>query len=163
MHVPGNIPPGAAEFNMFVDPHAAESVFGFGVPITLVGLDVTHQVPLTRQCLRDRVAPTSDKVSQFVLEATRCYMDFYAEDQSHDGCYLHDPLAVGVAIDPSLVSVAETRVYVETEGKVTSGMTFPFRHPTRKPWLVEPANVNVCVRVEAERFLSLFLERVVRR
>lgn len=92
-----------------------------------------------------------------ILEATRKYMDFYRDNQGHDGCYLHDPLAVGVAIDPSFVKTEERRIYVETGGTVTRGMTLPFRHPTLKK---EPPNVRVCTQVEAERFLEFFLGRV---
>lgn len=156
--IPANIPPGAAEFNFFVDPHAAEIVLDSGLPITLVPLDVTHKVPLTRAAAQDAFGGQSDPASRFVLGATRRYMDFYRDDQGHDGCYLHDPLAVGVAIDPSLVTTEERRIYVETEGKVTAGMSLPFRHPTvKKP---EP-NVRVCTGVDSERFLRLFVEGLV--
>ena len=158
VHVPGNIPPGAAEFNIYVDPHAAEKVFGFGLPVTLVGLDVTHQVRLTRELAARELGTQPGRIPQFIVDATRLYMNFYRDDQGYDGCYLHDPLAVGVAIDPSYVTTEEMRIDVETEGKVTSGMTLPFRHPTLKK---EPPNVSVCVAVEHERFLGDFL-RVVR-
>lgn len=156
--VPGNIPPGAAEFNFFVDPHAAEIVLDSGLPVTLVPLDVTHRVPLTRALVHEAFGGRPDKVSNFVVRATELYMNFYRDDQGHDGCYLHDPLAVGVAIDPSFVSTEERRIYVETEGKVTAGMSLPFRHPmVKKP---EP-NVRVCTDVDSDRFLTLFLDRLV--
>lgn len=155
--VPGNIPPGAAEFNFYVDPHAAAIVLDSGLPITLVPLDVTHKVPLTRAAVQDAFGGRSDPVSRFVLDATRRYMDFYRDDQGHDGCYLHDPLAVGVAIDQSLVTTEERRIYVETEGKVAAGMSMPFRHPTyHKP----TSNARVCIGVESNRFSSLFLQRL---
>jgi len=159
--VAGNIPPGAAEFNMFVDPHAADVVLGFGIPAVMVGLDVTHRVPLMREQLREKLGMQSDRVCDFIVKATRLYMDFYQRDQGHDGCYLHDPLAVGVAIDSSFVKMEEMRVYVETSGKITSGMTLPFRHPTRDRRVIDPANVSVCTEVDAERFLSLFFDRVM--
>jgi inosine-uridine nucleoside N-ribohydrolase len=100
------------------------------------------------------------RVPRFIADATRRYMQFYLHDQGHDGCYLHDPLAVGVAIDPSFVTTEAMRIYVETEGNVTAGMTLPFRHPTRDPAKREAPNVRVCTAVDAERFLQVFLERV---
>jgi len=154
VNVPGNIPPGAAEFNIYVDPHAAEIVLGFALPLTLVGLDVTHQVRLTRNLVAQELGSKSDKIPQFIFKATEKYMDFYRDNQGYDGCYLHDPLAVGVAIDQSYVKAEEMKIYVETEGKVTSGMTMPFRHPMLKK---ESPNVSVCVEVDHKRFLSNFL------
>jgi purine nucleosidase/pyrimidine-specific ribonucleoside hydrolase len=155
--VPGNIPPGAAEFNIWADPHAAEVVLDFGLPVTMVGLDVTRQVGLTRAMAARELEARTGRIPRFVYDAVRRYMDSYLERQGYDGCYLHDPLAVGVAIDPSYVWTREMRVYVETEGKVTRGMTLPSRHPTVRR---EPSNVRVCVEVDHERFLSDFL-RVV--
>lgn len=107
--------------------------------------------------LSDRIA--DDRIPKFIVNATRKYMVFYRDDQGHDGCYLHDPLAVGVAIDPSYVKAEEMRIYVETEGKVTCGMTMPFRHPMLKK---EPPNVSVCLEVDHKRFLRDFL-RIVKR
>ncbi len=158
--VPGNIPPGAAEFNLYVDPHAAEVVLNFGLPVTMVPLDVTHQVKLTRELARRELSSAQDKAARFIWDACQKYMDFYRDDQGYDGCYLHDPLAVGVAIDPSFIMTEEMRIYVETEGKVTAGMTLPFRHPTKDPAKIDRPNVQVATRVEAERFLNFFLLRV---
>jgi purine nucleosidase/pyrimidine-specific ribonucleoside hydrolase len=160
VHVPGNIPPGAAEFNIFVDPHAAEVVLGFPVSLVMVPLDVTHQVKLMRTAVEWELGSRAARVPRFIADATRKYMRFYRDDQGHDGCYLHDLLAVGVAIDPSFVTTEAMRIYVETEGKVTAGMTLPFRHPTRDPAKREAPNVRVCNTVDAERFLQLFLKCV---
>jgi purine nucleosidase/pyrimidine-specific ribonucleoside hydrolase len=152
--VPGNIPPGAAEFNIWADPHAAEVVLDFGLPVTMVGLDVTRQVGLTRARVTEELETKTGCIPRFVYDAVQRYMDSYRERQGFDGCYLHDPLAVGMAIDPSYVRTEEMRVYVETEGKVTRGMTLPSRHPTVRR---EPPNVRVCVEVDHERFLGDFL------
>jgi len=160
VHVPGNIPPGAAEFNIFVDPHAAAVVLNFGLPVTMVPLDVTHQVKLTRELAGRELSTAQDKVARFIWDASQKYMTFYRDDQGYDGCYLHDPLAVGVAIDPSFVTTEAMRIYVETEGKVTAGMTLPFRHPTKDPAKIDRPNVQVCTQVEADRFLAFFLKRV---
>lgn len=160
VHVPGNIPPGAAEFNLYVDPHAAEIVLGFGLSVTMIPLDVTHQVRLTRELACRELSTARDTAARFVWDACQRYMNFYRDDQGYDGCYLHDPLAVGVAIDPSFVTTEEMCIYVETEGKITAGMTLPFRHPTKDPAKIDRPNVKVCIQVKAERFLSFFLSYV---
>jgi purine nucleosidase/pyrimidine-specific ribonucleoside hydrolase len=157
VNVPGNIPPGAAEFNAYVDPHALEIVLNFCVPVTMVPLDVTHQIKFMRDRAQKELGSQEGRVPKFILDATQKYMDFYRNDQGHDGCYLHDPLAVGVAIDPSFVKMEEMKIYVETEGKVTSGMTLPFRHPKK---IKDPPNCKVCIDVDADRFLNFFFERI---
>jgi len=155
--VPGNIPPGTAEFNAYVDPHALGIVLNFCFPVIMVPLDVTHQVKFLRERAQRELCPLEGKVQKFILDATRKYMDFYRDDQGHDGCYLHDPLAVGVAIDPSFVKMEEMKIYVETEGKVTSGVTLPFRHPKK---IKDPPNCKVCTEVEADRFLNFFFGNI---
>jgi purine nucleosidase/pyrimidine-specific ribonucleoside hydrolase len=126
----------------------------------MVPLDVTHEVKLMRTVVKQEFKHHPAVVPRFIADATRRYMQFYLSDQGHDGCYLHDPLAVGVAIDPSFVTTEMLRIYVETEGKVTSGMTLPFRHPTRDPAKRDAPNVTVCTAVDATRFLQFFLERL---
>jgi len=157
VNVPGNIPPVAAEFNAYIDPHAMEIVLEFCVPVTMVPLDVTHQVKLMRKRVQEELDSLTTPISKFICESTRKYMDFYRDDQGHDGCYLHDPLAVGVAIDSSFAKMEEMKIYVETEGKVTSGMTLPFRHPKK---IKDPANCKVCTNVEANNFLDFFFRRI---
>jgi len=154
VRVPGNIPPGAAEFNAYTDPHALEQVLNFCVPVIMVPLDVTHQVKLSRDRAQRELGGSEDVVSRFLLDVTRHYMEFYQDQVGFAGCYLHDPLAIGVAIDPSFVEMEELRIYVETEGKISSGMTLPFRLPGKRQ---EPPNCRVCTRVEADRFLEFFL------
>jgi purine nucleosidase/pyrimidine-specific ribonucleoside hydrolase len=158
VNVPGNIPPGAAEFNIYIDPHAAETVLGFCVPVTMVPLDVTHEVKLMRQTVQKELGVCRGKIPRFIVDITHNYMDFYRHDQGHDGCYLHDPLAVGTVIDPSLMKMEQMKIYIETEGKVCSGMTLPFKYPSIMK--KEPPNCRVCTAVAADNFLKLFLERV---
>ncbi len=110
----GNITP-YAEFNFFVDPLAAKTVLDSGLPITLVPLDVTHQVPLTLEAMEEKVKPIHHPISQFVIKATG--YDFIAQ-QFQGGAkvfYLHDPLAVGAVIDPNLVRTERLYLSVETE------------------------------------------------
>ncbi|MGB3515893.1 MAG: nucleoside hydrolase, partial [Elainellaceae cyanobacterium] len=100
--VPGTIS-AAAEFNFFVDPHAAQMVMESGIPLTLVGLDVAMKAPLARKDVEAYAQKNPSKVSQFIVDCTGIYMAFYRDNEGFHGCYLHDPLAVGVAIAPSLV------------------------------------------------------------
>jgi purine nucleosidase len=155
VRVPGNAGP-VSEFNFAADPEAAAVVLGSGLPLTLVPLDVTERVVLTRQLL-DGVNPAG-KVHAFVKEITAATMAFHGMHGEGEGIVLHDPLAVGVALDPSLVHREPMVLGVETRGALTAGMAVAdFRRRTRAA-----ANADVCVEVEAERFLRLFTERVLR-
>lgn len=158
---PGNITP-VAEFNMFTDPHAAQIVFDSGLPLTLLPLDATRKVQLTKELIEAEVRPLHDRLSQFICDATARVVEFAGKVEGAAGVILHDPLAVGVAIEPSLIKTRGLHVQVETEGHVTEGMTAADLRPIpaeRK----KPANLHVAFEVDAERFMSLFLERICRR
>lgn len=154
--VPGNIS-AAAEFNFFVDPDAAQIVMESGIPLTLVGLDVAMKAPLSRQDLEAHVAQNPSTISQFIADCTEIYMAFYRDNEGFYGCYLHDPLAVGVAIDPSLVSTESLYMVVETEGKFTAGMSLADRRD-RRDEKTYPPNVDACLDVESDRFLQFFYQ-----
>lgn len=155
--VPGNVT-AAAEFNMHVDPEAAALVFASGLPIELVPLDVTRRVVLTRADLRAALGRHGGSTARFIEDFTAHGFDF--ETQRGDGgMALHDPLAVGVAMDPSLVTLEPLHVAVECEGRLTRGMTVADRRPHRD----RPApTCRAALDVDAPRFLQLFLERVCR-
>jgi inosine-uridine nucleoside N-ribohydrolase len=159
--VAGNITP-AAEFNMYVDPHAARVVFEAGLPLTLVGLDVTHKVRLPQEAVEREVAPRRTAISQFISDCTSDLFAFCEDYEGEASFPLHDPLAVGVVVDPSLVVWESMHVDIETCGDMTEGMTVADRRPIRASWK-KPANARVCLGVDASRFLSLFLERVCPR
>lgn len=97
--VPGNTSP-HAEFNLYVDPEAAERVFSAGIPLRLVPLDVTEQLVLTRARLRELALERDSAVFQFVRECTVIYFDFHLERLGLNGGYLHDPAAVTAAFHP---------------------------------------------------------------
>jgi len=156
--VPGNITP-AAEFNMFADPHAARAVFDAGIPLTVVGLDVTRKVRLTRETVDQAVAPCDTPISRFLCDCTARLFAFCEEREGVASFPLHDPLAVGVVIDPALVVCESMHIDVETRGDVTEGMTVADRRPIRASAKKTP-NAEVCLDVNASRFLSLFLERL---
>lgn len=152
--VSGNIS-AAAEFNFFVDPHAAQVVMESGIPLTLVGLDVAMKAPLARKEVETYAQKNPSNVSQFIVDCTGIYMAFYRDNEGFHGCYLHDPLAVGVAIDPSLVTTEPVYMVVETEGRFTSGMSLADLRD-RRDEATFPPNVDACLGVDTERFLELF-------
>ncbi len=156
--VPGNIS-AAAEFNFFVDPDAAQMVMESGIPLTLVGLDVAMKAPLPRKDVEDYAQKHPSAVAQFIADCTGIYMAFYRDNEGFHGCYLHDPLAVGVAIDPSLVTTESVYMMVETEGKFTSGMSLADMRD-RRDEANYPPNVEACLDVDTEGFLKLFYQLI---
>lgn len=157
--VPGNIS-ATAEFNIATDPEAARIVFGSGLPLTLIPLDVTERVRLSGDALRTWVEPLADPPAQFLLDSTAHLIAFSEKWEGFAGIFLHDPLAVGVVIDPDLVRTQPLYVQVETRGEITAGMTVADRRPFRA---AGRSNIEVALEVDADRFLSLFMERLCRR
>ena len=161
IEVPGNVTP-MAEFNIFVDPHAAEVAFTSGLPITLVPLDVTEQVVLTQEQIEAVVRPIWNRVTQFVCDSTERLFRCMPERTGCAGIPLHDPLAVGVVLDPSLVMRWPFHVEVETAEGPTQGVTTADRGQIKEVWK-KPSPLQVCTSVGAGRFVGLFLERVCRQ
>lgn len=157
---PGNVTPGA-EFNMYVDPHAAEIAFTSGLPITLVPLDVTQHVLLTQEQVEKVVRPIGDRVTRFVCETTERLFEHIRERRGCRAISLPDPLAVGVVIDQSLVRCRPFHVEVEVADGPAQGMTIADRRGIGEQWK-QPPNLQVCMEVEAGRFMTLFLERICR-
>ena len=151
----GNITP-ESEFNIFTDPEAAKIVFESGLPITLVGLDVTMQTLLTSDHLKE-IMKTRNHVTEFIGKIITHYMEFYREVVGVEGCGMHDPLAVAVAVDKSLVETRRLFVTVETKGEYTTGETVADLRASKEGTVKEP-NMDVCVNVNAERFLRSFIE-----
>jgi inosine-uridine nucleoside N-ribohydrolase len=150
----GNTTP-VAEFNIYVDPDAAQAVLDLGVPTLLVPLDVTERVILARKDLPS--LPDSHR-TRFLRAVTDSLTRVHQELCGFDGCYLHDPLALGAVLDPSLVRTVEAEVAVETEGRVTRGMTIADLRP--EGLFRATPNARVAIEVDAERFRRLFLDRL---
>ena len=155
--VPGNVTP-AAEFNFYVDPEAAAAVLEAGLPVELIPLDVTRRVVLAQAALTDRLRRCSDRVARFILDFTLHGFAF-GDEREGGGIVLHDPLAMAVALDPSLVSFEPLHVEVECEGRLTRGLSLADRreipsHRKRAP------TCRVAVDVDAERVLRMVLERL---
>lgn len=155
--VPGNVTP-AAEFNFFVDPEAAAAVLEAGLPLEIVPLDVTRRVMLPRATLDDRLKSRPSAVARFISDFTAHGFDRDAA-RGDRGMSLHDPLAMGVALDPSLVGFEALHLDVECEGCLTRGLSLvdrrsiPQEHKQR-------TNCRVAMSVDAPRFLRFFLDRL---
>lgn len=155
----GNVTP-AAEFNVYADPEAAAFVLGAGVPITLVPLDVTMRAIFPAEAAA-RLAGSERPLERAVGELGTFASGVDHEYYSIDGFALHDPLAVAVAIDPSLVGTEELWVSVETRGELTAGATVADFWHIPEPW-GEP-NASVALTVDADRFLEFLFTRLFGR
>jgi inosine-uridine nucleoside N-ribohydrolase len=149
----GNVTP-AAEFNAYVDPEAAHEVFTSGIPLTMVGLDVTHKALFTR-AHADRVRGAG-AAGRVVAELSDFFQVFHERRYGMNGSPIHDALAVAHVIDPTLVTTLRCNVEIETRSHYCDGRTVVDR------WLVtdRPRNADVGIDVDAERFLELLVERI---
>lgn len=158
---PGNATP-AAEANIHNDPEAADVVFGAGWSVTMVGLDVTHQVNMRRTHLA-RYEQANNPLAQHIARIVPFYRDFFERQYPGlDGIYVHDSSAIACVIDPTLFIMERWPLRVETQG-ISRGKTWPFlgqgNSDTLGPWQGRPP-VNVCVGVDADRLLALELSRL---
>ncbi len=152
----GNITP-AAEFNIYVDPEAAEIVFHSGVPLVVMPLDVTHKVLATK----DRVAALralGSKVGVFTAEMLDFFERFDVAKYGSDGGPLHDPCVIAYLLKPELFQGRHINVEIETESKLTLGMTVAdwWRVTDRTP------NAMFMGDVDADGFFALLTERIAR-
>lgn len=151
----GNATP-AAEANMLGDPEAADIVFGARWPVTMVGLDVTHQVLLSSEQLR-RVANQTGFGAKVTSHTVPFYQDFLKRMNRIDGIYCHDPSAVAFLLAPELFETRELPVRVETLG-ISRGKTWPSLGDTDdenpEPWEGRPS-INICEGVRGEEVSRL--------
>jgi inosine-uridine nucleoside N-ribohydrolase len=156
VRVPGNVTPGA-EFNIYVDPHAAHAVFHAGWPLRLVSLDATMQVAMTREQIEE-LAQHGSKVATAIKQMTTFYFDVFAAQYGHD-FHMHDPLCLAAVFQPDLITWQPAYVDVELAGTLTLGQTVAYIHRSDMPG---PSNMQVSLGADAGRFMQLFLERVKR-
>lgn len=152
--VPGNVN-ACSEANISQDPDAADKLFRSGTPTTMIGLDVTLQTLLTyKETQRWRELGT--KAGAFLADMTDFYIKAYETTAPHlGGCGLHDPLAVGVAVDPTLVETLKINMKVDVEG-ATRGRTIGDENRLNDP----NKTMEVAVGVDVSRFLDEFMTRI---
>ncbi|UFT98702.1 nucleoside hydrolase [Radiobacillus kanasensis] len=155
----GNVTP-TAEFNLFVDPDAADIVFRSGIPVVMSGLDVTHKAYLSQDDVSSIEALQTD-LSEKIVSMIRFYQDGgektpFHEENFNDVIRLHDLCAVAYVVDPTLFQGEEYFVTVERHGTHTNGATVVDydRRSGQTP------NVKVLYEVDRERLVSLFLRAV---
>jgi purine nucleosidase len=146
-----------AEFNTYVDPHAAHIVYHAGIPTILVPLDVTYQCILTPGNV-SRLQNVDSPITKFVADATRFYMEFHNEYQKIDGCVINDPLALALTFAPELCTYRELHIDVDISGGISMGKTVADFYNYGK----KPANMKVALGVRARDFIELFVERIER-
>lgn len=152
----GNMTP-AAEFNIYVDPHAARVVFDADIPITLIPLDCTHQA-LTSAARVEKFRVMKNKSGP----ATAALLDFFErfDEQKYgtDGGPLHDPCVMAWLIKPELFQSRDVNVSIECESELTMGMTVVdwWRVTGKKP------NATVCRSINAQGFFELLAERIAK-
>lgn len=152
--VSGNVSP-CAEANISQDPEAADYVFRHAQRITMVGLDVTLQTLLTRKHTQQWRDLHTDR-GDFLAEMTDYYIKAYETTAPNlGGCGLHDPLAVGVAVDPSLVGTLPVNLKVDTEDP-TRGRTIGDVDRLNNP----DKTAQAAVTVDVQRFLDEFMSRI---
>ena len=168
----GNVTP-AAEFNFYVDPEAASIVFDSGIPLRMVGLDVSRKVQLTEQHIAALRAGKGE-VSDAAARIAEAVMQMARGEQWQGGPHLHDPLAVSSLLDPEILTFEDYHVEIETSGSITAGESVGWKHaplrasaPLQLASVAEKtdpppfkANVQVATGVDSEKFFKLLISRL---
>ena len=140
-----------AEFNIFVDPEAARIVFESGIPMTMVGLDVTERTAIQEEEMEDyrNINSKAGKLTYEILQ----YMNMRNKKWNQEGAIMHDGLALGTVIHPEFITTKGYYVNVETKGEFTCGHTFCDRDNK----LNKEANCNVAIDVRADEYKKWLL------
>ncbi|WP_270828532.1 pyrimidine-specific ribonucleoside hydrolase RihA [Aeromonas sp. Y318-1] len=151
----GNWTP-AAEFNIYVDPEAADMVFKSGLPITMCGLDVTHEAQVMDEDI-ERVRAITNPVAQCVAGLLDFFMIYHRDPKwGFAGAPLHDPCTIAWLLAPALFHGVECRVDIETGGTHTSGMTVVDRYGLTG----KAANALVLLGLDRAGFIDLLVTRL---
>src|SRR6266702_1924654 len=151
----GNTTP-AAEFNIYVDPEAAAIVFTAGWPLTMVGLDLTHQALATPAVLQ-RISGLGTPVSRVAVQLMEFFRETYRRNSGFDSPPVHDPCAVARVIDPTVMHCVDAFVAVETRGEFSCGMTV-----TDFSGRLGPTNAQVATKLDVDRFWDLMVDAIER-
>ena len=152
----GNTTP-AAEFNIYVDPHAADIVFRSGVPITMMPLDVTHKA-LTSPESQERFAAIDTPAGRAVHGMLDFFERFDIEKYGMEGGPLHDPCVIAYLLEPTLFGGKDVAVRVETTSELTMGMTVVDWWGTTD----DAANATVMREIDRDGFFELLADRIAR-
>ena len=150
----GNITP-SAEFNIYVDPHAANIVLNSGIKIVMMGLDVTHKVLVDSNVISE-ITSIGNRSSAFFRDLMEFYSKFHKEKYSTNSSPLHDPCVVGYLLDPDLFNGKEVNVTVEENSELTMGKTVVdwLNVTGKKP------NCQVIDDVDPNAFFKLLKEKI---
>jgi inosine-uridine nucleoside N-ribohydrolase len=170
----GNITP-SAEFNFYVDPEAARIVFDSGVPITMVGLNVTQKVLIGEQQL-SALEAVKTPVSQAAAKILRSTIEHIGKGRGITAktMAMHDPLTVAHLVDPSILKLKDYYVQIETSGEFSAGESVAYEYPLARasaPMNIGPAapevraaevkpNAKVAVSVDPDKFFNLLIPRL---
>ncbi len=161
---------GAAEANIYNDPEAAAIVFNAGWMVTMVGSDVGERTLITRKYLAE-LQSSQGPQNDFIAKIAEFYLT-RSEKSGYSGAAMYDPLAVGIALDPTLGTLKEMHVDVETKGEFTRGETVANRMGSNEKNVLHgdhyeiegvielKPNARVCLASDADRFLQMFVNRV---
>jgi purine nucleosidase len=170
-----------AEFNFYVDPHAAHIVLESELPITLVPWDITKDVLLVQEDI-DRMMAVSSPITRFIADATRFYIEFHEQCFGFSGCSINDPVALALSFMPELARTEPMHVAIEYSSELTAGKTVityigdhqrePDAHDqlgfdvARWPmqWgrqIRSKPNVRAVTEFDTQRFIALFVERMI--
>ena len=152
----GNWTP-SAEFNILVDPEAAEIVFSSGIPIIMSGLDVTHKAIIKTEDI-ERFRSIKTKTAKLVAELLDFFAKFHEGQCDFEGSPLHDPCAVAWLINPSMFKSKHCHVDIETQGKYTTGTTVVDYWDILK----KTKNVEVLFDIERNKFIDLIAESITK-
>lgn len=152
----GNITP-AAEFNIYVDPEAAAIVFGSGVPLVVMPLDVTHKA-LTTRARVEAFRAIGNEAGRMVAEWTDFFERFDMQKYGSEGAPLHDPCVIAYLLRPDLFTGRHINVEIETQSELTLGMTVADWWGVTK----RPANALFVGGIDADGFYTLLTERIAR-
>jgi len=152
----GNITP-AAEFNIYVDPHAANIVLNSGIPVTMMGLDVTHKVNVNDKIIQS-IKSNNNKASIFFADLMEFYSKFHRELYESDESPLHDPCVIAYLINNKLFEGKMVHVQVEEDSELTRGETVV-------DWLgvkrLVP-NCNVITEADSEMFFKILKKELAK-
>jgi inosine-uridine nucleoside N-ribohydrolase len=144
-----------AEFNALVDPEAAEIVFSSGKPLTMVGLNLTHQAQATPDVV-ERLRAVGNPAAEAAIGWLTFFADTYRTVYGMAGPPVHDACAVALMIDPAVIRSVEAFVAIETEGRWTRGATVVDLHGR----LQQPPNAKVAMELDATRFWDLVIQAI---